>query len=154
MRLLAATVYVLLGLLLIGVSLLGTHAVAQGLSLEQRILMPGPLTADHAEYESNCENCHSPFEQDEMTSLCLSCHEEVAEDRTASAGFHGQNSLAYNNPCESCHTDHEGRDFNIVGILPDTFDHSETRFALQGAHSLQACESCHLEDDPFRQATA
>ena len=131
---------------------MGTNAFAQGLSLQQRILMPGPLTADHAEYESNCENCHSPFERDEMTSLCLSCHEEVAEDRSAITGFHGQNSLAFSNPCESCHTDHEGRDFSINGLLPDTFDHSETRFLLQGAHALQACESCHLEDDSFRQA--
>jgi len=114
--------------------------------------MPGPLTTDHAEYESNCENCHSPFEQDELTSLCLSCHEEVAEDRATFTGFHGQNSLALNNPCESCHTDHEGRDFNITGLLPDTFDHTETRFTLDGAHALQTCDSCHLEDSLFRQA--
>ncbi|MCP5345836.1 MAG: cytochrome C [Gammaproteobacteria bacterium] len=89
-----------------------------------------------------------------MSTLCLTCHEDVAEDRISVQGFHGENPLASVNPCESCHTDHEGRDYDITGLLPDTFDHSETRFTLEGAHTRLVCDSCHIDDQQFREAPA
>ena len=64
--------------LLLGLTLLSQLAVAQDLTIRQRILMPGPLAEKHAELETNCENCHSPFDREETTALCLDCHDEIA----------------------------------------------------------------------------
>ena len=112
--------------------------------------MPGPLTAAHAEYEADCENCHSPFDREEMTALCLDCHESVAQDRLSNSGFHGQSTLASTNNCESCHTDHEGRATDITSLLPDNFDHSSTRFLLNGAHQPLSCQGCHEDGALYR----
>jgi len=129
-------------------------ANAQDLSIQQRILMPGPLISDHAEYENNCENCHSPFERAQITDRCLECHEDIASDRASASGFHGQSPLAGVNNCETCHTDHEGRDADVLGLVPENFNHFETRFELDGAHQSVSCESCHQEDQHFRDAVS
>lgn len=121
-------------------------------SLRQKILIPGPLTASHAEYEARCENCHTAFEKDNLSVKCSDCHEEIAEDRAKHSGYHGQHPLASTNPCETCHTDHGGRDFDIVVFQKDIFDHQYTRFPHVGKHALLACDQCHKEGDLYRDA--
>lgn len=126
----------------------------QTMSIKQKILMPGPLISGHAKYETQCDACHSSFAKEEKTTLCLDCHEEISEDRNTKKGFHGQWSLAANNSCDTCHTDHEGRDADILGILPESFDHVDTRFPLQGIHKSTVCESCHKPGKKFREASS
>lgn len=123
---------------------------AEGLSLKSMILMPGPLTESHAGEEANCEACHSSFDKSAQDSLCLACHEDIAADRDQGMGFHGRAELASSKICKDCHTDHKGRDYNIVAMDQDIFDHESTDFSLSGKHASVPCENCHQADTSFR----
>ena len=46
----------------------------------EKLVMPGPLVAAHAEYESDCASCHQAFDVEAQRALCLDCHEQVAAD--------------------------------------------------------------------------
>lgn len=127
-------------------------ALAQDMTIKQRILMPGPVIEGHADFEAECSDCHASFEKSGMTALCLDCHDEISADRKSGEGFHGQSPLASSKPCNTCHTDHLGRDADIIAIQLDTFDHQWTRFPLEGSHSALACASCHEEGEKFREA--
>jgi hypothetical protein len=45
--------------------------------------------------------------------------------------------------CESCHTTDGWRRIGDRKTFEATFDHSRTRFALEGAHRRATCASCH-----------
>lgn len=124
---------------------------AADLSLKQQILMPGPLISGHADIEADCESCHSPFAKQAISDRCLQCHEDIAADRNSHKGFHGLSPAAANGACESCHTDHEGRDADISGLLQDSFQHQHTNFPLDGSHLHLQCDQCH-EQQPWRKA--
>ena len=130
-----------------------SRAGAEGLDLKSMILMPGPLTEAHAEQEPVYESCHSSFDKAAQDSLCLDCHEDIAGDRDDGRGFHGRSGLASKVSCKSCHTDHKGRDYIIVPLDQDIFDHESTDFSLEGKHASVPCESCHLADTKFRDSS-
>lgn len=137
--------------LLVGLLLSSTLRAADELTLKQKILMPGPLIEGHADIEAECDSCHTPFTKQAMTDRCLDCHEDIAADRTNKSGFHGISPAAGSGACENCHIDHEGREADITGLFPDSFNHHHTDFALDGAHVAVACDNCH-GDKPFREA--
>lgn len=118
----------------------------------ERVLMPGPVVEGHADYENECSRCHQPFSRDLQRELCVDCHTEIGADIREQNGFHGRSATIPTLECASCHTEHEGRDADIVGFDPDTFDHSTADFALAGAHLTVPCESCHAETSAFRDA--
>ena len=118
-------------------------AEEEGLSLKQMLLSPGDLTKAHAEIESKCQSCHVHFEKSNQSPLCLECHEKIDEDLTDKNGFHGKLSKLQIADCKSCHTDHQGRDFDITGLDRDNFDHSITNFKLDGSHKNISCSDCH-----------
>ena len=122
------------------------------LSFRQKILLPGPLISGHAEYENQCELCHSSFEKSKMESLCIDCHEDIAADRQSKSGFHGKSGPSATDACNTCHKDHEGRDADMTGLFKDAFNHDATNFALEGAHVGLSCASCHEDDKKFREA--
>lgn len=124
---------------------------ALGIDLE-RLVMPDEVTAAHAEFESDCGSCHQRFDRAAQTRLCLDCHEKVAADRDALRGFHGKASTAKGAACTVCHTEHQGRDGDIVGLDRAAFDHRFTDFALEGSHAGVACVACHPNDVAFRDA--
>ena len=109
----------------------------------EALINPGPLSEAHAETESDCGACHASFDQSAQRKLCLECHEEVADDINSSSGFHGRNAQIDELPCRGCHTEHEGRDEDISGLIEETFDHDLTNFELQGQHALVGCANCH-----------
>ncbi len=121
-------------------------------SLKSLILMPGPLTQAHAKEEKQCESCHGQFDKSAQDALCLDCHKAVAKDIKTANGFHGRVPNLDRSPCKSCHKDHEGRDFNIVPLDSNTFNHQQTDFVLEGKHNLLNCTSCHKKGDLFREA--
>ncbi len=139
----------LLGLLLLFFS---CSSWAQELSIKQRFLMPDEVIQGHAKFEAQCEKCHAAFEKEEMPKLCIGCHEEIAADRKAEKGFHGQGPQSSHMPCNTCHTDHLGRNADIIGIQIDVFDHSWTRFPLEGEHGLVECAGCHEPGEKYRKA--
>ncbi len=135
--------------LLIGL-LCGT-ATSYGASLES-LVMPGPVTAAHAETEETCSACHDLFDRESQNQLCLECHEEVATDLDHNRGLHGRHPDVGATRCSACHSEHAGREADIVGLQPDLFDHQLTEFSLNGAHALATCSACHETGLPHREA--
>ncbi len=132
------------------VSVPATTAGAQ--SLFDRLVMPGPLIEGHAKYEKDCKSCHEPFEKSSQTTLCLACHKDIAADRKSKRGFHGLRPDALTGECKHCHTDHKGRDTNIVQLDRELFTHRFADFELLGAHKSLRCESCHKAGRKYREA--
>lgn len=116
------------------------------------LLMPGKLVQGHAKLESDCAQCHVSFEKKAQDKLCLACHKDVAADIATNKGFHSSITPGNAPPCKQCHTDHKGRDANIIGLDRDTFNHAHTDFKLEGKHSEVACDSCHKAGKKFRDA--
>lgn len=115
-------------------------------------VMPGKVIEGHAKYENQCEKCHSPFEKASQNQLCLDCHKEINTDVTNKRGFHGRIPDVKNKPCKVCHTEHKGRNANIVPFDKGTFDHKQTDFELRGAHTQVECGQCHLPKKKYREA--
>jgi hypothetical protein len=131
----------------------GAASVASAQSIIEQLVSPGALTAKHAKYEATCESCHASFDKAAQPRLCLDCHKEVAADYTARRGFHGRLQPA-NQPCNVCHTDHAGRDKNIVVFEPTRFDHRLTDYPLRDKHVDVECKSCHAVGDLYREAAS
>jgi hypothetical protein len=120
--------------------------------LFERLVTPGPLISDHAEYEDDCSSCHESFSRDSQRRLCLDCHTEIASDLEVVTGFHGLSPDVGERECAACHTDHEGRDADVLGLVEETFDHNFTSFPLRDSHSDVACLDCHEENTSFHAA--
>jgi hypothetical protein len=123
-------------------------AIAQ--SIFERLVTPGPLIAKHAPFEALCSACHVPFSKATQDKLCLTCHKPIALDLLNKSGFHGSDSLAANQSCKFCHTDHKGRDADILALDTEMFDHQLTHFALTGRHASLPCAACHVARAQFR----
>lgn len=130
--------------------MLGSTASAQ----LEKLVMPGRVIAGHAEIEGDCAACHNVQSDLPQATLCISCHIEVGEDRQTTSGFHGRYDTAQRNDCVVCHTDHEGRDADIVPVDAGIFDHGFTDFVLGGAHINASCGDCHTADAAYRDAAS
>lgn len=118
----------------------------------ETLLMPGKVTRAHEKQEKDCSNCHDRSNSRTQSSLCLDCHKEIAADLHAKSGLHGRMPNAGAGECRACHTDHKGRDADIVRLDRTEFDHRLTNFALEGAHASLDCRSCHADKQPWRKA--
>lgn len=116
--------------------------VAHAQSVES-LVMPGEVIRGHADLEAECSSCHVTFNRAAQTGLCRDCHEDVASDIDRNTGFHGKADDVHDAACASCHTDHEGRNANIVVLDETNFDHQLTDFELLGKHVDAACDGCH-----------
>lgn len=119
---------------------------------------PGPVTAvhskneplggyaSHAEFEQECSHCHAPIHC-VTDNRCQSCHVEIAEQRIEAIGLHGL--LPGTSKCQSCHSDHEGRDAHITTFAFNNVDHTQlAAFSLENHQTDyngtgMTCESCH-----------
>jgi hypothetical protein len=120
----------------------------------ETLLMPGKVTRAHQKQEETCANCHDRSNARTQTSLCLDCHKEIAADLHAAHGYHGRMPNAGSGECRACHTEHKGRDADIVRLSPAQFDHGQTDFKLEGAHSGIDCAACHKPHEAWRKAPA
>ena len=118
----------------------------------ETLLMPGKLTSAHQKLEEDCSQCHDRADRARQTQLCLTCHDKIAADITQHRGFHGRLPGIGSSQCRACHSEHLGRDADIVKLSREQFDHRMTDFALEGAHATLACESCHRPGKAFREA--
>lgn len=116
---------------------------ASAQSLFEKLVNPGPLVEGHAKFEKDCTQCHERFSQRTQSRLCLDCHKPIDADIGQRRGFHGRHPTIPNSECRTCHTEHKGRDADIVGLDPQTFRHDLTDFLLKGAHTSVACKGCH-----------
>jgi hypothetical protein len=107
-------------------------------------ISPGDLTSAHAKFEgmSNCTKCHVLGKQ-VVNSKCLDCHTEIRDLINSGRGYHSSGDVKGKN-CFSCHNEHHGRDFRIINLNKDKFDHNnKTLFPLSGKHSKTDCFKCH-----------
>jgi hypothetical protein len=125
----------------------------------------------HAEFEQNCQLCHQPLETGQA-ELCLDCHMPVEVQIQTGSSLHGVIERA--DRCSDCHSEHQGRDFDLLRDALVRFDHSVTTFSLDwhqldydaapmkctGCHAMapefsftvEKCEECHrTEDSDFIQ---
>lgn len=120
----------------------------------ETLLMPGKVAAAHAKLEGECANCHDRSNRTSQPTLCLSCHKEVAADVRTHNGFHGRMPQAGTAQCNACHTEHKGREADIVKFVPAAFDHALTDFPLRDAHAAAPCAGCHQAKKKYREAPA
>ncbi|HEX5789304.1 MAG TPA: cytochrome c3 family protein [Woeseiaceae bacterium] len=120
----------------------------------EKLVMPGRVTEGHADFENDCGACHDAETDEARPLLCTACHEGIGADRTGGTGFHGRFPAARESDCTACHTEHEGRDADIVGLDGGLFDHAFTDFPLVGAHEALTCSGCHAADASPREAPA
>lgn len=133
--------------MLTGLAVFATTANAGQL---EKLLMPGPLSRAHVKEEATCDKCHDNSDKTRQRQLCLDCHKDVSADVAAKAGFHGR--AAARAQCNACHSEHKGREADIVGFTPEAFDHARTDFLLDGAHDAVACAACHKAGKKYREA--
>lgn len=120
--------------------------------IEKWLVMPGPVIAGHEKYEAECDACHARGSDAPQGLLCIECHTEVGDDIGGERGLHGRLTEAEPLECATCHTDHEGRDVNIVELDEASFDHRLTDFVLHAKHVDVACSECHQDGKPRRRA--
>ncbi len=102
-----------------------------------------PLTGLHAQV--TCQKCHTtgadgqpryaglPFAQ------CADCHADI---------HHG----SFKQTCQSCHTTSGWKKVS-TSALNEGFDHSKTKYPLEGKHAQVECVQCHAQGD-FKKAVA
>ncbi len=102
---------------------------------------PGELSAAHAQLEgpSNCTRCHE-VGKTISGQKCLSCHTEIERAVTNKHGFHFR---VRSRACVECHKEHLGRTAPTYRFSPQSFNHAETGFVLQGKHAPLRCIQCH-----------
>ncbi len=109
-------------------------------------LSPGPLAQAHEHLSglTNCLTCHTWGSKD-LTPKCLDCHTPIKARLELKQGFHG---LMDDPECQTCHTDHVKREFNMIHWEPSQadFDHFETGYELKGKHGDLSCENCHTPE--------
>ena len=89
-----------------------------------------PLTGAHIAVV--CATCHVGGRYTGLSTACVSCH------LTNFNNTRNPNHIAAGLPqeCAVCHT--------TVAWIPSSFNHSQTRFPLTGAHIRVQCASCHI----------
>ena len=85
--------------------------------------MMDTIDFDHNKTDFNLKGKHS------LVS-CSDCHFNV---------HYGQFSINNKVVCSNCHTTYNWQ--------PELFDHSKTRFTINGAHSELSCNKCHKKFD-------
>ncbi len=109
-------------------------------------ISPGDLAKPHAHLEGmlSCTKCHVLGDK-VSNEKCLDCHKELKSRIDQKKGYHASTEVA-GKDCFSCHSDHHGRNFEIVRFDQDKFNHALTGYKLTGAHAKQDCASCHRDD--------
>ena len=108
-------------------------------------ISPGKLSMQHADLEGikNCTNCHE-LGQEPTPEKCYKCHSQIKTRIDNGTGFHGSAKVK-KSTCSGCHSDHHGRDFQLVywekGM--SEFDHTQTGYTLEGGHTNHECRECH-----------
>ncbi len=106
---------------------------------------PGGLTTRHGGVpalagRNGCAVCHA---DGGLTKGCLGCHTEIKTQLAKGNGLHGTQEST---DCASCHPEHHGDTFDLLGGLAwdkESFSHDHVEFILDGAHENASCEACH-----------
>ncbi len=117
--------------------------------------MPGKVSQAHVKQESNCANCHDRSNaRHAIGSVPGLPQGDRRRCKATHRGYHGRMANAGAGECRACHTEHKGRDADIVQLDRLQFDHGLTDFKLDGAHASLDCAACHKPGEPWRKAAA
>ncbi len=122
---------------------------AQRLSNQPEDTLLGYST--HAEFEYQCSLCHQPLKTTQNV-LCLECHQGITAQIQEKEGTHGYISDV--NQCYLCHSEHRGRNFDMLAEALEQFDHTQTGFSLRWhavdytIHPIN-CTDCHTQEKDF-----
>lgn len=139
-------------LLLAVLAVLAATRMATAQNVLERLVSPGEVITGHAKTEKECTSCHKPFSKAAQDELCLDCHKKIATDIARKEGYHWLSKDARSRSCAHCHMDHKGRDFDSIQLDKQLFNHGETDYPLDGAHSTVACSQCHKPKELYRDA--
>ncbi len=115
---------------------------------------PGALSSSHKDFDGqdNCNDCHDGG-RDTVNSKCLGCHDhsDLKQRIDAGKGFHASSSVK-GKQCQTCHLEHKGRGYDIMGWKnlkggQNGFDHDLTGWKLQGKHAAIDCKDCHKKSN-------
>jgi nitrate/TMAO reductase-like tetraheme cytochrome c subunit len=106
-------------------------------------ISPGELAKVHSHLEgmSNCTQCHILGEK-VSNKKCLDCHTELKARIDLQKGYHSSVEVR-GKECVKCHSDHHGKNFQILRFDKGKFNHNLTGFNLLGAHAKKQCINCH-----------
>ncbi|MFZ4474222.1 MAG: cytochrome c3 family protein [Saprospiraceae bacterium] len=106
-------------------------------------LSPGALSNAHKELEgmTNCTQCHE-IGNKVLNDKCLQCHKEIKTLIDKQEGYHASQEVR-GKDCFRCHSDHHGRNFDMVRFDEKKFNHSLASYELTGAHKQIDCRKCH-----------
>ncbi len=153
----------------VGCALIVLYYMADAFLLHNTFISSGPLSANHANFESECAKCHQSF-KGVKDSKCSTCHEKTNDKLgvyTFAAHYvyrsedanriqtgkqqHGGDEQ----PCASCHPDHLGRDAKITQVLDakcstchyKSFnkDHPQFEFARTNAPDDSTLKMTHVK---------
>ena len=102
-----------------------------------------PLTGLHVQVK--CEKCHTPGADGKPRytgipfAKCSDCHADT---------HHG----SFPQGCESCHSTESWKRISLAAVERN-FDHSKTKYPLQGKHATVDCALCHAGGD-FKKPVA
>ena len=106
-------------------------------------LSPGDLSNPHSKLEgiSNCTQCHV-LGNKQTNEKCLACHTEINERISSKKGYHSSSEVK-GKQCFSCHSEHNGKEFELIRIDLEKFNHNLTGYALSVPHAKKLCKDCH-----------
>ncbi len=120
-------------------------------------ISPGELATVHAHLEGtgNCTQCHI-LGKKVSDDLCLKCHTEINDRIIGEKGYHSSKEPGQKK-CYNCHSDHHGRNFEIIHFDTLKFDHALTGYPLEGKHTEKTCRQCHnpkhIQDKDLKSRT-
>ena len=110
-------------------------------------ISPGDLSSAHADLEgmTNCTQCHD-IGKKVSNQKCLDCHKEIQSLIGKNKGYHAHPTVKRQD-CFECHSDHHGRNFDMVRFDEGKLDHSLTGYKLEGKHKIIDCRECHVPEN-------
>lgn len=137
----------LLLVILVGIAWAPQHAAADDFFTSS----PGKLTTSHAALDTadRCNDCHVNGSKALSNDKCLNCHDhsDLRSRIAAGKGFHASSAVK-GKACESCHLEHKGANYDLMGWRAIAggeakFNHDLAGWPLRGKHVTTACADCH-----------
>jgi hypothetical protein len=107
-------------------------------------LSPGDLSNLHTHLEgiSNCTQCHV-LGNKVSNDKCLICHTEIQSRIILQKGYHSSSDVK-GKQCSACHSEHNGKNFQLIRLDTIKFDHNLSGYSLSLPHSKKKCTDCHI----------
>ncbi len=106
-------------------------------------LSPGALSGPHSHLEgiTKCTQCHV-LGNKVVNEKCLVCHTDIQSRISNKKGYHSSSDVN-GKDCYTCHSEHNGKDFQLIRLDASKFDHSLTGYTLSVPHAEKQCRDCH-----------